>query len=210
MSPEHVKFRDDGYCVVEKVVTEDQCKELARDLPRIDNAGSRALLSVEPFRRLAQDIRNIDQLRTLLDGLVAVQCTLFRKSLNHNWAVRLHRDTVVAVTGDGPWRSAGVKDGMKTAKPPRTFLNRCVAVRLHLDGAPEEDVSVVPGSHADSIQHERSRAIAVTVPPGGVLVMRPSIAHASSKMRHSGQRRVLHFLFAGTDLPKAYSWYHAV
>ena len=203
-------FERDGYAVVENILDHRRCAELISVLPTIENSGSRTLLSGRPFQTLAQDIRDSSRLHNVLADLVAVQCTLFRKSLSHNWAVRLHRDTVVPVSGDGPWTSAGLKEEMNTAKPPRTFLNECVAVRIHLDGAPEEDISVVPGSHRDSQKRSRSEAIAIPVPRGGCLIMRPTVAHASSKLYNSENRRVLHYLFAEPDIPGEYNWYYAV
>jgi len=203
-------FERDGYAVVENILNSRRCLELISYLPFIESSGSRTVLSGRPFQILAEEIRSFGPLRKFLADLVAVQCTLFRKSQSHNWAVRLHRDTVVPMSGDGPWNSSGVKESMHTVRPPRPFLDQCVAVRVHLDGAPEEDISVVPGSHRDSGKRSRSEAIAIRVPRGGGLIMRPTIAHASSKLTKSENRRVLHYLFAYSKLPSGYSWYHAV
>ena len=210
MDNDHTGFEYYGYTVVEDILDHRRCTELISELPLVENSGSRTLLARTPFQILAREIRIFGPLRRILAGLVAVQCTLFRKSATHNWAVRLHRDTVVPISGDGPWSSAGIKEQMQTAKPPRVFLDKCVAVRVHLDGAPEEDISVVPRSHTELTTRNRSEAIAVRVPRGGGLVMRPTIAHASSKLRDSGNRRVLHYLFADPNLPNGYNWYHAV
>lgn len=210
MDNDLTSFGRDGYMVIEKILDLRQCEELILALPEIENSGSRTLLSDRPFRELARDLRNLNHLRRVLANYVAVQCTLFRKSLAHNWAVRLHRDAVIPVRGVGPWKSAGMKEEMHTAKPPRTFLDDCVAVRVHLDGAPGEDICVVPGSHQDSKTHTRSEVVAVPVSRGGGLIMRPTLAHASSRLRDSENRRVLHYLFARPDLPSGYSWYHAI
>lgn len=210
MDKDFTDFERDGYLVVENILDYRQCEELISTLPLIDNSGSRTLLSVRPFQFLAQEIRSFCLLRKILADLVAVQCTLFRKTQSHNWAVRLHRDAVIPISGDGPWKSAGVKEKLHTVKPPRSFLDKCVAVRLHLDGAPEEDISVVPGSHKDSEKRCRSEAIAIRVPQGAGLVLRPTVAHASSKLRNSENRRVLHYLFADPILPSGYNWYHSI
>jgi hypothetical protein len=146
----------------------------------------------------------------VIAGLVAVQCILFRKSQAHNWAVQLHRDVVVPVDGDGPWTAAGVKEGYKSAKAPKAFLDRCVALRVHLDSSPEGDIDVVPGSHRDDAAYERDDAVGVIVPRGGGLLMRPLLAHASSKLKLAESRRVLHYLFAPPRLPADYRWYYAV
>ena len=200
----------DGFFTVEHLVTDHRCAKLIKALPLISSSGSRTLLTEPRFRVLAQEIRNHHSLINLLKDLVAIQCTLFHKTEGRNWSVRLHRDTVIPVRGDGPWKSAGIKEAMHTAKPPREFLDSCVAVRLHLDGAVDEDISVVPGSHLDASLHSRAEAVPIPVPKGGALVMRPTLAHASSRLTTSTSRRVLHYLFASPVLPEQYDWYYAV
>ena len=201
-------FEREGFTVVERVVSDSECEVLIDSLPQIDSSGSRALLALTPFRRLAESMRN-GMLSQHLNGLVAVECILFRKSSEHNWAVRLHRDAVLPVQGSGAWPSSGTKEGMECARPPRDFMDRCVAVRVHLDGAPIEDISVVAGSHLDTQKHDRALAKPVTVPKGGALLMRPTLAHASSKLEAVQQRRVLHFVYAPEPIPQGYAWYDA-
>jgi hypothetical protein len=205
MSP---AFEREGFTVVDRVVSDAQCDSLVDSLPQIDTSGSRTLLALDPFRQLAESLRE-GMPAQHLKGLVAVECILFRKSAEHNWAVRLHRDAVLPVQGHGAWPASGTKEGLECARPPREFMDKCVAVRVHLDGAPFEDISVVPGSHLDTQKHDRSLAKPVTVPRGGALVMRPTLAHASSKLEAVQQRRVLHFVFAPKDIPQGYAWYDA-
>jgi ectoine hydroxylase-related dioxygenase (phytanoyl-CoA dioxygenase family) len=203
-------FVVDGYRVVDGVIDDKGCASLIADLPPIESSGSRVLLSVGAFRGLAQRLRADARFSWLISDLVAIQCTLFRKSSDHNWAVRLHRDAVLPIDGRGPWQSAGRKEGRQSAKPPREFMDRCVAIRVHLDGAPTEDVSVVPGSHLDTESHSRTLARPVAVSRGGALIMRPTLAHASSKLRDTEHRRVLHYLYAPKDVPDGHRWHDAV
>ena len=203
-------FERDGYTVIDNVLDAAECARLISLLPPIKTSGSRALLSLRSFQQLVHDLSSHKMLLNRLSGLVAVQCTLFRKTLSHNWAVRLHRDSVLPISGDGPWASAGRKEGMRTVKPPRELLDQCIVARVHLDGAPNEDVSVVPGSHLDAKKRRRSDAIAVAVRRGGALIMRPTVEHASSKLHGSPTRRVLHYLFARPDLPFDYKWYYSI
>lgn len=209
------QFENDGYAVVEGIVDSIRCDQLIDVLPAIKNSGSRTLLAQTDFRLLAEELRTSASLACLLSSLVAIGCTLFRKSKNHNWGVQLHRDEVIPVQGNGPWESAGEKEGLQTAKPPHAFLNQCVAVRLQLDGAPHEDISVIPSSHqldASQSNHElhREAAVPVAVPRAGALIMRPLLVHGSSRLSHSEQRRVLHYVFAPSTLPDNYCWYDAV
>ena len=202
------EFEREGFTVVERVVSHSECELLIDALPQIETSGSRTLLALEPFRRLAERMRE-GVLSPHLNDLVAVECILFRKSSEHNWAVRLHRDAVLPIRGSGSWPTSGTKEGMECARPPRQFMDQCIAVRVHLDGAPIEDISVVPGSHLDTQKHDRALARPVTVPKGGALLMRPTLAHASSKLEAVEQRRVLHFVFAPNTIPQGYSWYEA-
>lgn len=202
------EFERAGFTVVEQVISDSECAELVRSLPAIESSGSRRLLSVERFRALACSLRD-GALSDYLYGLVAVECILFRKTRDHNWAVRLHRDAVLPVLGSGTWKSSGTKEGMECARPPRIFMDSCISVRVQLDGAPIEDISVVPESHLDARTHERSLAIPVSVPRAGALVMRPTLAHASSKLSSVQKRRVLHYVFAPQDIPQGYAWYDA-
>lgn len=196
-----------GYQVVDEVLAPGACSQLIDALPEVRGSGSRTLLAQDAFRALAALMRQTPELTGLLSDLVAIQCTLFQKTAGHNWSVRLHRDAVVAVDGDGPWPEAGVKEGLRCARPPRALLDACVAVRLHLDGAPEGDLCVVPGSHASDEPAPREDATPVTVPRGGALVLRPTLLHASLKLQDATHRRVLHYLFAPPSPPPPYRWY---
>jgi hypothetical protein len=61
----------------------------------------------------------------------------------------------------------------------------------------------------DTQKHNRSLATPITVPKGGALLMRPTLAHASSKLEAVHQRRVLHFVFAPKIIPQGYASYDA-
>ena len=200
-------FERNGFVVVEDVISDAQRDGLIMALPAIERSGSRVLLSRPVFRDLVPVLRVHAQLAAALADLVAVECILFRKAPEHNWAVALHRDSVLPVSGEGNWQPAGTKEGMACAKPPRRFMDRCVALRLHLDGAPVEDISVVPGSHLDARTYQRSQAIPVAVPECGAVLLRPTLAHASSKLPGLRQRRVLHYVFAPRELPLGYGWH---
>lgn len=204
------EFERDGYTVVEHVITDQQCADLSSALPNIEGSGTRVLLTFTPFQTLASELRTHPELSPYVGDLVAIQCILFRKSSDHNWSVSLHRDMVLPIQGTGPWKSAGVKEGLDCVMPSRAFLDRCLVIRLHLDGAPVEDVSVVPGSHANDLEHARTDATAIPVAKGGALVMRPTLLHASSKLPYQGHRRVLHYVFAPRNLPVGYTWHQVV
>ena len=201
-------FEREGFAVVDRVISDSECEKLIESLPHIETSGSRTLLSLAPFRRLAQDLRE-GVLHSHLEDLVAIECILFRKTSEHNWAVRLHRDAVIPIQGSGAWPSSGTKEGLECARPPREFMDSCIAVRVHLDGTPFEDISIVPGSHLDAQKHDRALAKPVPVPKGGALIMRPTLAHASSKLESVQRRRVLHYVYAPREVPQGYAWHDA-
>lgn len=203
-------FERDGYFVVPHVLSPLQCELVASRLPLTASAGTRNLLDHEEFRLLASQLRNTTSLSGLLSLYVTVQCILFIKTLEHNWWVGLHRDEVMPMSGQGNWQGAGMKEGLPYVRVPSAVLSSMIVVRLHLDGAPEGDLNVVPGSHTSDVRPNRDLAFSMPVPKGGALVMRPTLLHASNRLRSSSSRRVLHFVFAPAScLPQPYRWCHA-
>jgi ectoine hydroxylase-related dioxygenase (phytanoyl-CoA dioxygenase family) len=91
-----------------------------------------------------------------------------------------------------------------------------VSIRIHLDDCPEENgaLKVVPGSHrAGKIPEsdiatvvERGTAVACEVNAGGVLAMRPLLAHSSSAAMKPAHRRVIHFDYAAGTLANGLQW----
>jgi ectoine hydroxylase-related dioxygenase (phytanoyl-CoA dioxygenase family) len=107
------------------------------------------------------------------------------------------------VQGWGPWSS---KCGVTYAHAPGHVLEKVIALRVHLDDSTADNgpLRVLPGSHihgvlADARIHElsqRVKQVECTVPAGGVIVMRPLLVHASSKVKVEEPRRVLHLEYA--------------
>jgi len=175
-------------------------------------AGARHILGCEAVARLAKDWRLIDLASQWL-GAAAVpfKATLFDKSPNANWLVAWHQDTAlpmsecVEAAGWGPWSE---KYGVNYAHAPGRVLERVIALRIHLDDSTAENgpLRVLPGTHnsgvlTDAQIHElslRVKPVVCTVPAGGVVVMRPLIIHASSKLSGHAPRRVLHLEYATT------------
>ena len=204
------QFLQYGYEVVTDVIPFNWRDALIAELPNISNSGSRKLLDNQIFRDTVVYLRNHPQLSQLLSNLVAVQCTFFRKSQSHNWSISLHRDVVIPVQGQGEWHDAGLKEEIHFVRPPRDFLDRCIAVRVCLDNASEGDLYLIPHSHFDEQIATKDKATLIKVSLNGALVMRPTILHGSSKLQNMQFRRVLHYLFAPPTLPSTYCWYHAI
>ena len=95
-----------------------------------------------------------------------------------------------------------------TALADASALSQVVALRVHLDASTDDNgpLRVLPGTHelgvlSDSQIHaaaQRIEPVTCTVGRGGLLVMRPLLVHASSKVVSSAPRRVLHFEYAAS------------
>jgi ectoine hydroxylase-related dioxygenase (phytanoyl-CoA dioxygenase family) len=175
-------------------------------------AGARHMLGCAAIARLAQDSRLIDLATQWLDGAaVPFKATLFDKSPDANWLVAWHQDTALPISehldaaGWGPWSE---KCGVTYAHAPAHVLERVIALRVHLDDSTADNgpLRVLPGTHtlgvlSDSQVHElslRVKPVTCTVAAGGVVVMRPLIIHASSKINGPLPRRVLHLEYASS------------
>ncbi|MEL7298473.1 MAG: hypothetical protein AAGJ86_12495, partial [Pseudomonadota bacterium] len=184
-----------------------QLQSLCTILPASDGAGTRRMLDQPLIRQTAATLREQPQLTPLIAEMVAVQCIYFHKDQTKNWSVRLHRDSAFPMTGDGPWPSAGTKEDQTYQRVPHEFAQQLIAVRLHLDGAPEGDLTVLAGSHLESTLIRSTAKHRCDVQRGAALVLTPALLHGSAKLETSPSRRVLHFVFAPMRLPYSYHWY---
>lgn len=222
--PHH--FAAHGYAVVPTVLDGAQTASYAARLNELGNssAGTRKLLKLRWCVDLAGELRERSQIRSLLpEDAVAVQCTLFTKSMEKNWLVALHQDLSIPVAFRVPslecsgWSE---KEGDIFVQPPLAVLQTMVAVRLHVDECKAENgaLRVVPDSHTfgklspeEALRvRDVSGEITVPVPRGGALVMRPLLLHASSKAKSPSPRRVLHFVFGPRNLPEGLLWQVAI
>lgn len=217
-------FDSAGYLITTPVIPDAECDAAIGQLSAAGPIGARNLLQLEWCVSLARKIVSHPAVAAVVpQDSVPVQCTAFEKSARRNWLVSLHQDLSIPVaehishpevTG---WSH---KEGVLYAQPPSVILEQLVAVRVHLDPCRPDDGSlrVVPGSH-DRGRLSDSEAFALrdrigetecAVPRGAVLIMRPLLLHASSKLRGTHVRRVLHFLFGPRELPFGLRWAHAL
>lgn len=202
------KLERDGYLVIDQVLPESSILRIERKIDANDDrtVGSRNFLRRRWCRDVIAELRGSPGLRGLLPSL-AVQCTLFHKSLQCNWLVPLHRDKSVPVLARrdvAGWSGWSVKEDIDYVQPPFEFMTSLVALRLNLDSdrAQSGSLAVVPGSH---VGIDGGPVVPVRVPRGGAALMRPTLLHKSSKLSH-GRRRVLHFLFGPPGLPGSLEW----
>lgn len=216
-------FADDGCLKVPSVLDRETCRRAAQWLDGASSgAGTRQALSFPWMTPIVQAVRRHPSIAVLLPpGAVAVQCTLFRKSIGHNWLVAMHQDLSIPVrdhVAAGGLRGWSKKEGAWFVQAPQDVLEAMVAVRLHLDdcGPADGPLRVIAGSHRQGIipralplgdYGAMRECIAVT---GDAWVMRPLLLHASSRASGSSARRVLHLLFGPPELPLGLRWRETV
>ncbi|MEQ9406432.1 MAG: phytanoyl-CoA dioxygenase family protein [Fuerstiella sp.] len=152
-------------------------------------------------------------------GAFMVRATLFDKTPGANWGVFWHQDLSIAVAqkhhvdGFAAWTR---KADVPCVQPPTELMEQILAVRLHLDDctAANGALKVLPGTHrlarlsttdVEAQQQQRPQVVC-EVPAGGAVLMRPLLLHASSPMEEPTSRRVIHFEFAGFQLPPPLQW----
>jgi ectoine hydroxylase-related dioxygenase (phytanoyl-CoA dioxygenase family) len=184
-------------------------RDLLTRLPEIRNlAGSSGVLNI---------VRSIIGPRAF-----AVRGLFFDKTPGANWNLPWHQDVTVAVkerreaAGFGPWT---LKAKIPHAHAPADLLARMITIRVHLDPCGPENgpMRVLPGSHAGGrlsaseihswVARARELSVDCLVPPGGAVVMRPLILHASAAATVDGHRRVVHLEYAAEDLPAGLEWH---
>ena len=216
-------FDEHGFEVVPSALSFGECDESVSLMEEgRDLVESRSLLSLPWCSRIACRLRVSAVARLLPMTHVAVQCTYFEKSTNHNWLVPVHQDLSIPVAQrveHSTLRGWSEKGGVLFVQPPLTVLEQLVAVRLHLDACSLEDgpLKVVSGSHRQgridptiAAMMRAKQEVPCTANRGDALVMRPLLLHGSSKSTGSRRRRVLHFVFGPRTLPLGLRWQHAI
>jgi hypothetical protein len=215
------ELEDQGFSIVDGVLTPAEQTELLALLGPSSGAGRRGLLRVPAIAKLARSEKLTSLVRPHMSAEpFPVRAIFFSKSPEANWLVSWHQDLTIALgarigaPGFGPWSK---KDGVPHVQPPVELLEQMLTVRLHLD---DTDVSngalrVLPGSHrlgrlsADRIQQLRAEQpdFICDVTAGDALLMRPLLLHASNRSTSKRPRRVLHFEYAAFTLPGGLQWH---
>lgn len=219
-------FAHQGFKITEAVLSDDECGRIAARLAALSGEGvaARNLLALPWCAALARRLLALPAIRTLMPANpVATQCTCFEKTPDRNWLVAIHQDLSIPVASRIEDRAGWVwsrKEGVLYVQPPAEALAELLAVRLHLDDCDPEDgaLRVVAGSHrhgrlerAQSLAlRDRSGETVCAVAKGGLLLMRPLLLHASSKLTGPRARRVLHFLLGPRELPFGLEWAHSI
>lgn len=216
---DRARVDQEGFAILPGALTDRRVAAVLDGIARSEvprtRAGARNALSDPAVAELARDPSLLQIASEVLGGeAFAFKATLFDKSSRANWLVVWHQDTALPletrreVAGWGPWST---KAGVVYAHAPAEALSRIVALRVHLDDSTSENgpLRVLPGTHrlgvlTDARIQELSRVIRpveCVVARGGLVVMRPLLVHASSKVSGPRPRRVLHIEYgASRDL----------
>jgi ectoine hydroxylase-related dioxygenase (phytanoyl-CoA dioxygenase family) len=209
------EFSYNGYVILEQVITDTELAIASESLKaiQINKAGTRNVLHAPWCRDLALSLNSNSAIRSLLpENAVAVQCTYFDKSHDHNWLVAMHRDYLIPIKqriNTFQWSGWSEKEGSLYVRPPEAVLSQLVAIRVHLEDCIESNgpLQVIPGSHRMETSEQPRESCFVK--QQGALVMRPLLLHASSRLT-AGRRQVLHFLYGPGSLPDGAEWEYAV
>ena len=202
-----------GFGILPDVISSSEADRVLGELGAANlnrsRAGARHILRQPAVERIATDERVLNLAREILgQPALPFRATLFDKSPSSNWLVVWHQDTALPLRekretpGWGPW---SVKEDVLYARAPACAMEKILALRIHLDDSTESNgpLHVLPGTHdrgvftdAELRQLDGSNSIACMVSRGGVVAMRPLIAHASSKSQSLNPRRVLHIEYS--------------
>lgn len=152
-----------------------------------------------------------------------VRSLYFDKPVDSNWRVPWHQDRVVALRAHGEpkdFKAWSMKEGIPHALAPLSLLKRMVTIRIHLDDCDAKNgaLHVIPGSHKKGLLDAKDmlafRAkhgeVICAVPRGGVMLMKPLLAHASQLANPPRHRRVLHLEFADSPPAASLEWYSQI
>jgi ectoine hydroxylase-related dioxygenase (phytanoyl-CoA dioxygenase family) len=220
------EIEENGFRTIDRYLSFDSIDLLIQDIIALDltpgRAGIRNLLELSPsIRALArsQEIRSLVA-PILGDTGQVVRGIFFDKQPSANWKVPWHQDRTIAVQKRldlpdyHPW---SLKGGISHVQPPTAILEQMLTVRIHLDRTDESNgaLKVIPGSHChgkltdiEIDSWKQNTAISCNCEPGGILLMRPLLLHASSIAIVPSHRRVIHLEYASHQLPSGLEWYY--
>ena len=217
---------ESGFAMIDSYLNLDSVNLLIKAIDYLNlspsRAGTRNLLELCPcINKLAQSKEISSLVAPILgDRARVVRGIFFDKQPIANWKVPWHQDLTIAVKyrldidGYHPW---SIKGGIPHVQPPMAILEQILTVRIHLDRTDEGNgaLKVIPGSHCQGkltnveidLWKQTSSGISCNLAPGGILLMRPLLLHASSVATIPSHRRVIHLEYVNYQLPSGLEWY---
>jgi ectoine hydroxylase-related dioxygenase (phytanoyl-CoA dioxygenase family) len=221
------EIEENGFVTIDPYLDADLVELLIRSITDLhlspSRAGIRNILDRSPYiQKLAQSQEIHALVAPILgDKARVVRGIFFDKQPTANWKVPWHQDVTIAVKNRvdvpdyHPW---SVKSGIHHVQPPTAILDQMLTVRIHLDTTDESNAAlkVISGSHCQGklmdveieLWKQTSPGISCNLEPGGILLMRPLLLHASSAATVPNHRRVIHLEYASHQLPSGLEWYY--
>jgi hypothetical protein len=226
-SPQRRQFNDDGYLVVDNVLSSEDVETLRDGLGKLerDKRQDEAfdwqgghIVTIHGLPLIEGPLAGLVQYRPVLDLVAslmgkAVQLTggvLLDKHPEHNWDIAWHQDNGIYVQRIPEGAPDDIRGGLPVYSTLGLEMVDNVSCRISLDVAGESSggLYVVPGSHRENYGgndkvKERFGDVAGVLAhqePGSALCFRPLLLHRADKMTTTGRRRILHLQYGPDDL----------
>ena len=219
------KLEKNGYSVLNDIYTRKELRRIGKVLhnyfadSKESSFGKRTLFMDIPELRSEVINKNLLEIVKAIDpNAFLTKAIYFDKPDSNNWSVAWHQDVPINVTekilvdGFNSWTK---KKEVTSVCPPEEILKSSFTIRIHLDTTNEQNgaLKVIPGSHTKRFTDAEREAITlnvnpvvISVPEGGVQLMKPLLLHASSKSQNQKRRRVIHLEFCSHELPDGLEW----
>ncbi len=221
------RFRDQGYLVVEEVITQAEVEVLRNAITQLglsrhpgdvglSHAGNYLTVIHDlakrpgPLGRIIQYRPVLELVEQLIGGPARVTGgLLLDKDPEHNWEIPWHQDTGIYVEKIPPGEPEDVRGGLPVYSTKGMELAGDLTCRLALDPAMGDSggLYVLPGTHREHLgkgvaqRFGSEKGVLAPQQTGSALFYNPLILHRSERMTSSqGHRRILHLSWGPADL----------
>jgi len=223
----------EGFTIIDNIYSENEIDKLISVIENVTLQNTQKdtfrksddLFAVRQFFNEFPETINIvfnDNLKQIIksnfgDSYFVTKSIYFDKPEKSNWFVSYHQDLTISVNQklefDG-FENWTVKQNQFAVQPPKTILEKCFTIRIHLDKTTKENgaLKVINQSHSKGIQRVDNFALKTEkesiceVEKGGIMIMKPLLFHASNKTTNNERRRVIHIEFCNQQLPNELDW----
>lgn len=222
-------FHDNGYVIVDDVLSADEVRHMVGALESIERAGDHGDIGISWSDQTVTTIQTLPMLSGLLprylqfrpivemveqlvgSKLRATGGLMLDKDPKANWDIGWHQDTGIYVKAIPQGEPDDVRAGLPVLSTKNMELGRNVTCRLALDDSSPQTggLYVLPGSHKSNLQPKGDvkerfaevKGVPTTQKAGSVLCYCPLLLHRSEKsVLETGRRRVLVAQYGPADL----------
>lgn len=227
------EINSEGFTIVNNIYSNDEIDKLISVIQSITFENSQKetfrksddLFAVRQFlNEFPETLKSIftDKLKQIIksnfgDNYFITKSIYFDKPEKSNWFVSYHQDLTISVNKkidiDG-FENWTVKQNQFAVQPPKSILENCFTIRIHLDKTTKENgaLKVINQSHSkgiirvENIDPKIDNETICEVEKGGIMIMKPLLFHASNKTTNNERRRVIHIEFCNQQLPNELDW----